>query len=107
MRFEDIVYLQIQQIPYGHTMSYGHIARLAGYPNHARQVGHTLKQLPKETQLPWYRVVNSQGKISFPLNSDAYTRQREHLFNEGIPLINGKIPKPYCLGWVMDSIETH
>jgi len=98
MTFEDIVYLQIQQIPYGHAMSYGHIARLVGYPNHARQVGRTLKHLPKNTQLPWYRVVNSQGKISFPVNSDAYNTQNEKLNEEGVCLIKGKIPKPYFLG---------
>lgn len=98
MTFEDIVYLHIQQIPYGHTMSYGHIARLAGYPNHARQVGRTLKHLPKDTQLPWHRVVNSQGKISFPFNSEAYNLQSERLYEEGVPLIKGKIPKPYFLG---------
>ena len=98
MSFEDIVYTHIHQIPFGHTMSYGQIARLAGYPNHARQVGKTLKNLPKDTQLPWHRVINAQGKISFPQDSEQYNEQLKRLQNEGVAIKNGRIAKKYFLG---------
>jgi len=98
MNFEDIIYTELSQIPFGHTMSYGQLARRAGFPNYARQVGRVLKNLPKNTQLPWHRVVNSQGKISFPAQSDGYKEQRARLISEGIPVINDKTKKPYFLG---------
>lgn len=98
MNFEDIIYTELSQIPFGHTMSYGQLAHRAGFPNYARQVGRVLKNLPKNTQLPWHRVVNSQGKISFPAQSDGYKEQRGRLISEGIPVINDKTKKPYFLG---------
>ncbi|MFY0642052.1 MAG: MGMT family protein [Bermanella sp.] len=98
MNFDDIIYTALSQVPYGHTVSYGALARLAGFQNHARQVGRLLKNLPKDSQLPWHRVVNSQGKISLPEGSDGYAEQHQRLLSEGIPIINNKIKKPYFLG---------
>jgi len=98
MDFEDIIYIAISQVPYGHAVSYGALARSAGFQNHARQVGRLLKNLPKDTQLPWHRVVNAQGKISLPAQSDGYKEQRARLLSEGVPIINDKIKKPYFLG---------
>lgn len=98
MNFEDMVYIHIYQIPFGHTMSYGQIARLTGYPNHARQVGRTLKNLPKDTKLPWHRVINAQGKISFSENSEKYQEQIKRLKKEGVAIKNGRIAKGCFLG---------
>ena len=72
-------------------MTYGQIARMAGFPNHARYVGSTLKKLPKNTSLPWHRVVNGQGKISFPVDSSAYKKQKDLLEKEGALFIRGKL----------------
>ncbi len=49
----------ISMVPRGKIATYGQIATLAGYPNHARAVGSTLKKLPNNTKIPWYRIVNS------------------------------------------------
>ena len=98
MNFDHMIYSVLSQIPFGHTVSYGALARSAGFPNHSRHVGRLLKNLPKDTQLPWHRVVNSQGKISLPQGSDGYTEQRQRLQSEGILIINDKINKPYFLG---------
>jgi methylated-DNA-protein-cysteine methyltransferase-like protein len=98
MNFEDIIYSAISQVPYGHTVSYGALARLAGFQNHARHVGRLLKNLPKDTKLPWHRVVNSQGKISLPEGSESYTEQRARLLSEGVVIKNNRIPKPFFLG---------
>ncbi|WP_374355933.1 MGMT family protein [Chitinimonas sp.] len=54
----------IQQIPPGRVMSYGAVARAAGLPRHARHVGVALKRLPDEQAVPWWRVVNGEGRIS-------------------------------------------
>ena len=45
MNFFEIVYEVVGTIPYGHVMSYGQVARLAGNPRMARQVGWALHAL--------------------------------------------------------------
>ncbi|MDK2122915.1 MGMT family protein [Parachitinimonas caeni] len=51
-------------IPSGWVMSYGSVARAAGLPRHARHVAVALKAAPTEREIPWWRVVNSEGRIS-------------------------------------------
>ncbi|MGB0468624.1 MAG: MGMT family protein [Pontibacterium sp.] len=81
----------ISLIPPGSVATYGQIAKLAGLPRMARAVGKTLSQLPADTQLPWFRVINAKGQLSFPVNSEAYNRQCDLLAAEGIMLLNGKV----------------
>ena len=54
----------IAQIPEGHVMTYGQVARVAGKPRNPRQVGEILQGLQHETELPWWRVINSSGRLS-------------------------------------------
>ena len=89
--FELRVHTIIGEIPYGHVATYGQIAKLAGQGNYSRKVGIILKALPKDSKLPWYRVINSQGKISFPLDSSKFLEQKERLENEGVVFKNNKI----------------
>lgn len=86
-----IILQQLSHIPKGKVCTYGDLAKLSGYPSHARFVGSVLKQLPKDTSLPWHRVINGQGKISFPENSTAYAIQKSKLEEEGVAILNGKI----------------
>ncbi|MGC9403537.1 MGMT family protein [Vibrio genomosp. F10] len=89
-QFSVQIFAVIHQIPHGKVTSYGVVAKLAGYPGYARQVGKVLSNLPKDTRLPWFRVVNSQGKIS--LTGDALQRQKEKLLREGVEVSErGKI----------------
>jgi len=81
----------LASIPYGKVCTYGAIAKLSGNHGKARYIGHILKNLPKDSSIPWHRVINSQGKISFPENSKRHQQQTEHLEAEGISVINGKI----------------
>jgi len=87
----DAILQQLAQIPHGYVTTYGALAKAAGLPGYARFVGQVLRQLPKGTKLPWHRVVNAQGKLSFPLSSDAYQEQKTRLQGEGIELHNDKI----------------
>ena len=84
---EKFVFLIIASIPKGKVTSYGQIARMAGIPSHARLVGRIISRLPKDTDLPWHRVVDSQGRIANPNE----LKQREKLEQEGVTVINGKI----------------
>lgn len=72
-------------------MTYAEVADRAGLGRAARMVSSALRKAPAEMALPWYRVINSQGKISFPENSTAYKNQYCLLLNEGVVFIKGKI----------------
>lgn len=81
----------VAAIPPGNVATYGQIARLAGYPNHARYVGTTLKNLPYNSRLPWHRVVNSKGQLSFMPGSLAWLKQKKKLEIEGIVLLGNQL----------------
>lgn len=81
----------IAGIPDGCVLNYGEVARLAGLPGRARLVGKALGYAPKKLQLPWHRVVNAKGEISFPSGSQNHRRQRELLEEEGVEFENGRI----------------
>ncbi|EPR7548146.1 DNA base-flipping protein [Vibrio fluvialis] len=84
------IFAVIHQIPHGKVSTYGEIARMAGYPGYARHVGKALGNLPKDSKLPWFRVINSKGEIS--LTGPDWDRQRERLVAEGIAVSGqGKI----------------
>jgi methylated-DNA-protein-cysteine methyltransferase-like protein len=88
--FPQRVYQIIAAIPEGCVTTYGDVARLAGSPRAARQVGGVLKRLPEGSKLPWHRVVNRHGTIS--LTGPDLQRQRQALLSEGIMVSgDGKI----------------
>ena len=80
--FTGQIYSVVYQIPVGTVATYGDIARLAGFPGYARQVGKLMSHLPEGSTLPWHRVINAKGMIS--LTGDDLIRQRDRLRNEGI-----------------------
>ena len=92
----------VYQIPKGKVASYGQVAKLADLPGYARYVGYAMKKLPPGSKLPWHRVVNSQGKLSFPRDSRQYQAQKKRLEAEGVVFINGRFPmRKY--GWNQDA----
>lgn len=96
MNFFETVYEIVRSIPYGHVMSYGQVARLAGNPRMARQVGWALHGCRPEDHVPWHRVVKKDGQIAerFLLGSDEI--QRHLLFSEGITFDEkGRVEKEY------------
>ncbi|MCB1639274.1 MAG: MGMT family protein [Thiothrix sp.] len=79
------IYRVVRLIPRGQVSTYGDIARFANLPRHARLVGYALHALPKSSNVPWQRVINSQGRISLGrLYPDGEQRQREALEAEGV-----------------------
>jgi methylated-DNA-protein-cysteine methyltransferase related protein len=96
-----LIWQTVKQIPKGKVATYGQVAELSGLKNQARLVGYALHNLPEMTKIPWQRVINSSGKISFPSNSITYRLQKSLLEKEGIKFINGKIDiRAY--GWIYD-----
>ena len=75
------------RIPRGRVATYGQIADLIGAWGCARQVGWALRRLPLPSEVPWQRVVNAKGRISFsPAREGSDWIQRQLLMEEGIPV---------------------
>ena len=88
---KERIYSVLKAIPYGHISSYGKVAEYAQLPNGARLVGQVLGKLPKDTTLPWYRVLKANGQIAFPVETEAFQRQKQCLESEDIIVIHGKV----------------
>jgi len=54
----------IKAIPKGKVSSYGDVALAAGFPNGARQTVRVLHSLSEKFDLPWHRVIRSNGSIA-------------------------------------------
>ena len=85
------VWKVVSEIPSGHVLTYGEVARLSGMPRAARRVSQALRRAPRGLNLPWHRVINSQGKISFPEDSSGWIKQKNKLEEEGVVFLKGKI----------------
>jgi methylated-DNA-protein-cysteine methyltransferase-like protein len=79
----------IRRIPKGWVATYGQVAAMAGLPGRARLVGHILQHLDPATKIPWHRVVNAKGEVSYTLSrngGDAF--QQRLLEKEGVEFDN-------------------
>ena len=77
------IYALVRMIPAGQVATYGQIAALAGGCT-ARMVGYALAALPHDTDVPWQRVINRQGKISPRSGGAGSALQRQLLEAEGV-----------------------
>src|SRR5436190_17640899 len=77
------IYAAVRRVPSGRVATYGQIAKVAGLPGHARQVGYALHALKSATAVPWQRVVNAAGAISLRSTTGGLT-QRLLLEREGV-----------------------
>ena len=83
----------VRRIPRGRVATYGQVARLAGLPQHARQVGYALHRLPDDTPVPWHRVINARGEISPRAVPDDGRLQHLLLADEGVHFgPGGRVP---------------
>jgi methylated-DNA-protein-cysteine methyltransferase-like protein len=97
--FFDEVYRIVADIPSGRVVTYGQIAAYLGSPRAARTVGWALSSLPVGMDVPWHRVINSQGRISGSPEGYRAHEQRALLEEEGITFEeNGRIDLD-AYGW--------
>ena len=82
--FTKTVMKRIHQIPLGKVATYKQIAELSGKPQASRGVSWILHSCSTAYKLPWHRVLNSQGKISFDRTTHNYRKQKKLLQNEGV-----------------------
>jgi TDG/mug DNA glycosylase family protein len=78
------IYEAVRRIPRGRVATYGEVARLAGIPRAARQVGYALAALPRGSDLPWQRVINAKGEVSPRAEPGWEEVQRKLLEREGV-----------------------
>ena len=98
---KERIWQVVSRIPRGKVATYGQVASLADLPGYSRYVGYTMKILPSGSKLPWFRVVNTKGELSFPKHSAQYRTQQEKLEAEGVVFSGGK----FCLQayqWMID-----
>ncbi len=62
--FELEVWNELRRIPYGHTRSYGEMARALGHPNGARAVGRANGANPIPIVVPCHRVIGADGSLT-------------------------------------------
>ena len=102
-RYYERVWQLVRQVPRGKVATYGQIALMLPAPNGAdletykaygpRWVGGAMAACPED--VPWQRVINSQGKIS---KRPGPEKQRQLLEAEGIEFVKDKVDlKKY--GW--------
>lgn len=80
----------IRAIPRGEVAGYGEVARRAGLPGRARLVARLLSQ-NDDRDLPWHRVLRSDGRIAFPVGSKSFREQSQRLRAEGVRVEAGRV----------------
>lgn len=87
--FRDRVYAMVRRVPRGRVASYGDIAALVGVPRAARGVGAALQSLDNDSDVPWWRVVNRNGRLSIPAEHGLRALQRTLLERERVTFTPG------------------
>jgi methylated-DNA-protein-cysteine methyltransferase-like protein len=80
------IYALVRQIPSGKVASYGQISKIVGGCS-ARMVGYAMSALKSTKEMedvPWQRVINSQGKCSSFGDGIGETIQHKLLVEEGV-----------------------
>ncbi|HYX30256.1 MAG TPA: MGMT family protein [Pyrinomonadaceae bacterium] len=82
-KYRERVYRIVRGIPRGRVMTYGQIAYLLGEGYTPRTVGFTMHGAD-ESNTPWHRVINSQGKCSTGRVVLPPDKQQRMLEREGV-----------------------
>jgi methylated-DNA-protein-cysteine methyltransferase-like protein len=81
--YREKVYQIVREIPGGRVMTYGQIADILGEGYTARTIGYVMHAAETEN-VPWQRVINSQGKCSTGKLFLPYNVQQKMLEDEGV-----------------------
>lgn len=95
--FTKRIYEVARSIPYGHVMTYGQIAHLAGNPRGARAVGFAMHNNPYPAEIPCHRVVFKDGSICTGYAFGGPEVQRQRLEDEGVSFLpDGRVDLKSC-----------
>ena len=85
---------QILAVPKGKVSSYRDIAARAGLPNGARQTVRVLHSQAQKHNLPWYRIIRSDGRVA--LEDEGKMLQITLLRSEGVKVSkDGRVGREY------------
>ena len=82
-KYRRRVYEIVKQIPVGRVMTYGQIASILGEGYTPRTVGYVMHAADTEN-VPWQRVINSQGACSTGRMTVPVNLQQQILEAEGV-----------------------
>ncbi len=82
------IYEVVKRIPFGKVATYGQIALMAGNPRWARVVGYALHVNPNPNEIPCFRVVNREGRLSSAFAFGGENRQQFLLESEGVQFLS-------------------
>lgn len=82
-KYRERVYKIVRRIPRGRVMTYGQIAYMLGQGYTPRTVGFVMHGAD-ESNTPWHRVINSQGKVSTGRIVLPTDKQQRLLEREGV-----------------------
>lgn len=71
----DVILARVRRVPPGYVTTYGDVS-----PGAPRLAGRVLSNLPDDHDVPWWRVVRSDGSLAVG------SRQRVLLLEEDVPL---------------------
>ena len=89
----EAILAAIRAVPRGQVAGYGMIAQRAGLPGRARLVARILSE-NNDRSLPWHRILRSDGRIAFPVDSPGFVEQCQRLRVEGVDVRNGRVRMP-------------
>jgi methylated-DNA-protein-cysteine methyltransferase related protein len=92
------IYDAVGRVPRGKVATYGDIAAMVGDCD-ARTVGYALNEVPKgrESEVPWQRIINSQGGISTRGEKQRMLLEEEGVVFDGrgrVPLARFRVANP-------------
>lgn len=82
------IYKVVKSIPKGKVATYGQVALAAGNPRWARVVGYALHCNPDPVNIPCYRVVNREGRVSSAFAFGGENVQVELLKADGVRFLD-------------------
>jgi methylated-DNA-protein-cysteine methyltransferase-like protein len=88
-KYRERVYKLVRRIPRGRVMTYGQIAVILGQGYTPRTVGFVMHGA-NESNTPWHRVINSQGRCSTGGVVLPADKQQLMLEAEGVKFTGGK-----------------
>ena len=91
MTFFEEIYELLKTIPNGKVTTYGDVAKALGRPRSSRIVGYALHVNPDPQNIPCYKVVNREGKLTPAFAFGGEDAQRAMLEGEGIVVKNGMV----------------
>lgn len=87
--FQKAVLAVVRMVPAGKVVNYGQVAVYVGAPGASRQVGWVLRSMEGTPNFPWWRVVNSTGRITIKGNRfNTREIQKDLLEAEGVEVGN-------------------